>query len=141
MGPEPETKKERQKMEKSTLFENLLNAPKKTRNGTIANFATVMGVDGGTVYTLLANYHDSQRVRGDDEMILDLTFISAGNFCAADAPRILDAAGIRSIRLDGVNGFTLELLGVFQAAGWQISTITVTRFGGDKDRALRLSRA
>lgn len=128
-------------MEKSTLFENLLNAPKKTRNGMIANFATVMGVDGGTVHTLLANYHDSQRVYGADEMILDLTFLSAGNFCAADAPRILDAAGIRSIRLDSVNGFILELMDAFQAAGWQTSTITVTRFGGCKDRALRLFRA
>ena len=123
-------------MKKSTLFENLINAPKETRNGTIDNFAALMGVDVQTVHSLLTLYR-AARMNEAAEMILGLTF---GHFCAADAARILDAAGVRSVLVDGDSTAALKIVHAFLSAGWRASATMISYDDGDRP-ALRLSRA
>lgn len=125
-------------MEKVTLFENLLNVPKETRNDTINNFADLMGVDDQTVFSLLTLYRTAVRNEAN-EMILGVGF---GIICAADAARILDAAGVRSILVDGDSTATLKIVCGFLSAGWQASVIMIFDFAvGDDSPVLRLARA
>lgn len=123
-------------MEKSALLENLINAPKETRNNTIDNFAAIMGVDVQTVHSLLTLYR-AARFNEADEMILGLTF---GHFCGADAARILDAAGVRSVLVDGDSTAALKIVHAFLSAGWQASATMISDDSGNRP-ALRLSRA
>ena len=126
-------------MEKSTLFENLINIPSETRNAAIDNFAALMGVDVQTVHALLTCYHTA-RQKGADEMILDLTFGSSVYF-TTDAARILDAAGVRTVLVADKSSAVLRILHVFLSAGWQVSADMVSdKYDGDRP-ALRLSRA
>lgn len=126
-------------MEKVTLFENLLNATdrdgNRARHATVTNFAALMGVDGETVFSLLTLYR-AARVNEADEMILGLTF---GHFCAADAARLLDAAGVRSVLVDGDSTAALKIVHAFLSAGWQASATMISYGDGDRP-ALRLSR-
>lgn len=122
-------------MEKSPLFENLIGLPNETRNATISDFATIMGVDYQTLVNLLTCYHTAQ-LDCDKEMILDLSF----SFCTATAPRILDAAGIRSVLVTDKSTMVLKVLHDFLSAGWKVSAETVSdAFDGIRP-ALRLSR-
>lgn len=123
-------------MEKSALFENLINAPKETRNDTISSFAALMGVDGETVHSLLTLYC-AARFNEADEMILGMTF---GHFCAADAAHVLDAAGVRSVLVDGDSTAALKIVHAFLSAGWRASATMISYDDGDRP-ALRLSRA
>lgn len=136
MGPEPESKKERQKMEKSTLFDNLLNAPKEIRWDTISGFDAIMGVDDEVMNGLLIGYHTA-RQKGADEMILELT---SCHLHADDAARILDAAGVRSVLVDADSTATVKIIRAFLSAGWQASATMISYDDGDRP-ALRLSRA
>lgn len=123
-------------MEKSPLFENLINIPNsESRNDTIKNFADIMGVDYQTLCALLTCYHTTQ-LDYDKEMILDLTF----SFRTEDAARILDAAGIRSVLVTDKSTMVLKVLHDFLSAGWKVSAETVSdAFDGIRP-ALRLSR-
>ena len=123
-------------MEKSTLFENLLNTPKEIRWDTISGFDAIMGVDDEVMNGLLTLYR-AARINEADEMILGLTF---GHFCAADAARILDAAGIRSVLVDGDSTAALKIVHAFLSAGWRASATMISYDDGDRP-ALRLSRA
>lgn len=123
-------------MEKSTLFENLLNAPKETRWTTISNFDAIMGVNDEVMDGLLIGYHTAQ-LKDADEMILDL--ISC-HLHAADAARILDAAGIRSALVDADSIATVKIVRAFLAAGWRASPAMISDDNGDRP-ALRLARA
>lgn len=123
-------------MEKVTPFENLINAPKDTRNDTINNFATLMSVDCQTVHELLTLYRTAVRNEAN-EMILGVGF---GIICAADAARILDAAGVRSVLVDGDSTAALKSIHAFLSAGWQASAAMIGYDDGDRP-ALRLSRA
>ena len=123
-------------MKKVALFENLINTPKEARNDTISNFAALMGVDGETIHSLLTLYRAAGHNKAD-EMILGLTF---GHFCAADAARILDAAGVRSVLVDGDSTAALKIVHAFLSAGWQASATVISCDDGDRP-ALRLSRA
>ena len=136
MGPEPKSKKGKAKMEKSTLFENLLNAPKEIRWDTISNFDAIMGVNDEVMNGLLIGYHTA-RQKGANEMILELT---SCHLNAADAPRILDAAGVRSALVDADSTATVKIIRAFLAAGWQASPAMISDDDGDRP-ALRLSRA
>ena len=123
-------------MEKVTLFDNLINTPKEIRNATIANFAALMGVDTQTLHTLLTCYYTAQHDNAN-EMRLDLTF---GGFCAPDAARVLDAAGVRSVLVADKSTTVLKVLHAFLSAGWQVSADTINdKYDGDRP-ALRLSR-
>lgn len=125
-------------MEKVTLFENLLNVPKETRNDTINNFADLMGVDDFTVSILLTMYCAARR-KSANEITLDL---GAGHIRGADAARVLDAAGVRSILVDGDSTATLKIVCGFLSAGWQASVIMIFDFAvGDDSPVLRLARA
>lgn len=125
-------------MEKVTLFENLLNAPKETRDDTIDNFAALMGVDDFTVNILLTMYCAARR-KNANEITLELR---AGHIRGADAARILDAAGVRSILVDGESTATLKIVCGFLSAGWQASAVMIFDFvTHDDSPVLRLSRA
>lgn len=127
-------------MEKVTLFENLLNATdcegNRARRTTVTNFAALMGVDDQTVFDLLALYRTAIRNEAS-EMILGVGF---GIICAADAARILDAAGVRSVLVDGDSTAALKSVHAFLSAGWQASATMISDDSGDRP-ALRLSRA
>lgn len=123
-------------MEKVTLFENLLNAT--ARHATVTNFAALMGVDDQTVFDLLTLYRSARR-NGANEMIMDV-FLDCN---AADAARILDAAGIRSILVCGHNvGITAEvkITCAFMHEGWQACPTVINCADGDRP-AQRLTRA
>lgn len=127
-------------MEKVTLFENLLNATdrdgNKARHATIDNFAAVMGVDEQTVFDLLTLYRTAVRNEAN-EMILGVGF---STICAADAARILDAAGIRSVLVDCDSTAEVKIVCAFMSAGWRTSPTVIGYDDGDHP-ALRLSRA
>lgn len=124
-------------MEKSTLFENLINTT--ARRDTIASFAALMGVDADTVYSLFFAYRFSRKINAS-EMILDAGF---DQICAADAPRILEAAGIRSILVDASRDDAPEvkLVCAFMSAGWRSSNTGIVYEDGEYHKALKLSRA
>lgn len=130
-------------MDNITLFDNLIKAPKETRDNTINNFAALMNVDAQTVHTLLICYSDSQ-LENADEMELDMAFTTSSNFCAADAVRILDAAGVRSgsvlLDVDGDSTAALKIVHAFLTAGWRVSATTVSIECEEERPALRLSR-
>ena len=127
-------------MEKVTLFENLLNATdsdgNKARHDTVTNFAAIMGVDDQTVFSLLTLYRTAVRNEAN-EMILD-TFSCV--IRAADAARILDAAGVRSILVSVDSTAVVKIVHAFLSAGWQASATMISDDSGDRP-ALRLSRA
>ena len=122
-------------MEKSLMFENLIGLPNETRNATISDFATIMGVDYQTLCTLLTCYHTTQ-LDYDKEMILDLAF----SFRTDDAARILDAAGIRSVLVTDKSTMVLKVLHDFLSAGWKVSADMVSDAFDGVRPALRLSR-
>ena len=121
-------------MKKVTPFENLINA--ESRHDTVTNFAALMDVDAEAVFTLLTLYR-AARINEADEMILDSLL---GCICAADAVRILDAAGVRSVLVDGDSTAALKIVHGFLSAGWQASAAMISYDDGDRP-ALRLSRA
>lgn len=127
-------------MEKVTMFENLLNATdsdgNKARHDTVTNFAAIMGVDDQTVFSLLTLYRTAVRNEAN-EMILD-TFSCV--IRAADAARILDAAGVRSILVSVDSTAVVKIVHAFLSAGWQASATMISDDSGDRP-ALRLSRA
>lgn len=123
-------------MKKVTLFENLINAPKEIRWDTISNFDAIMGVNDEVMNGLLIGYHTA-RQKGADEMILELT---SCHLHAADAARVLDAAGVRSVLVDGDSTAALKIVHAFLSAGWQASATMISYDDGNRP-ALRLSRA
>ena len=127
-------------MEKVTMFENLLNATdsdgNKARHDTVTNFAAIMGVDDQTVFSLLTLYRTAVRNEAN-EMILD-TFSCV--IRAADAARILDAAGVRSILVSVDSTAVVKIVHAFLSAGWQASATMISDDSGDRP-ALRLARA
>ena len=127
-------------MEKVTMFENLLNATdsdgNKARHDTVTNFAAIMGVDDQTVFSLLTLYRTAVRNEAN-EMILD-TFSCV--IRAADAARILDAAGVRSILVSVDSTAVVKIVHAFLSAGWQASA-TMISDDSDDSPVLRLARA
>ena len=70
-------------------------------------------------------------------MILGVGF---STICAADAARILDAAGIRSVLVDCDSTAGVKIVCAFMSAGWQTFPTVIGYDDGDHP-ALRLSRA
>lgn len=127
-------------MEKVPLFENLLNATdsdgNRARHAAVTNFAAIMGVDEQTVFDLLTLYRTAVRNEAN-EMILDAFSCT---ICAADAARILDAAGVRSILVSVDSTAAVKIVCAFMHAGWQTSPTVIGYDDGDRP-ALRLARA
>ena len=124
-------------MEKVTLFENLLNATdsdgNRARRAAVTNFAALMGVDRDTVFDLLTMY----RANKADVMIMD-AFLDC--ICAADAARVLDAAGLQSVLVNLDCPDAVKTVCAFMSAGWQACHTVIGYDDGDRP-AMRLTRA